>query len=63
MSELLSSPKAALLKRVKEHLADHHALVVVQSGRDGSHRAIAECSCEIAREYRAVKHWVKARGC
>ncbi len=46
---------ASLLKRVKEHLADLHAFQC----EERYHRAIYECPCQTAKDYREVKQLLK----
>jgi hypothetical protein len=56
MSDHVTTPKLALLERVRERLADGHEAQTLLD--EQGHKAIANCNCEMAREYRAVKGWI-----
>ena len=49
--------KTELLERIREHLADLHAFQC----EERYHRAIYECSCETATDYREVKKLIEIK--
>lgn len=51
----ITSPQIAILKRAMGHLADFHEVLTRENCPEASHRAIYECPCDVARDYRAVK--------
>jgi hypothetical protein len=62
MSERMKADQLELLlHRLREHMADHHSCVIRDDLEKepallhSTHRAIAFCECQVAKDYRALK--------
>jgi len=52
------------LKKIQEHMADHHKVLTSDSLRlteTQEHSAIAFCECVVARDYRSLKAFIKTQ--